>query len=105
MPQQTLLNRELGVLAFNERVFAQAASEDMPLLERVRFLCIASSNLDEFFEIRVAGLKEQIRQNPGLRGPDGLTAAQTYQRVSERASLLVERQYRRLDRRNRRLGP
>jgi len=93
MLQPSLLNRELGVLAFNERVFAQAASEDWPLLERIRFLCIASSNLDEFFEIRVAGLKEQIRQNPGLRGPDGLTAAQCYQRVSERASLLVERQY------------
>ena len=66
-PEAMFLNRELGVLAFNERVLAQAESERLPLLERLRFLCIASSNLDEFFEIRMAGLKEQLRQNPAKK--------------------------------------
>jgi polyphosphate kinase len=60
-----LLNRELGILGFNERVLAQAADTSVPLLERLRFICITSSNLDEFFEVRMAGLQEQMRDNPG----------------------------------------
>ena len=54
------LNRELGLLAFNRRVLQLVEAEDTPLLERLRYLCIVSCNLDEFFEIRVAGLLEQI---------------------------------------------
>ena len=65
----------------------------MPLLERLRFLCITCSNLDEFFEIRIAGMKEQILQNPGFHDVDGYTVAEAYQRVSDRARQLVSRQY------------
>ena len=68
------LNRELALLAFNRRVLAQASDPSAPLLERLRFLCIISSNLDGFFEIRFAGLKEQIKLNSGEVSVDGLTA-------------------------------
>jgi polyphosphate kinase len=59
-----LLNREIGILEFNSRVLSQAEDLKIPLLERIRFLSIVSSNLDEFFEIRMAGIKEQLIDNP-----------------------------------------
>src|SRR5512138_778804 len=67
-----LLNREIGQLEFNRRVLAQAADPEVPLLERLRFLCIVSSNMDEFFEIRVAGLKAQIDDGIDTPGTDGI---------------------------------
>ncbi|MDN7429404.1 polyphosphate kinase 1 [Burkholderia sp. AU16741] len=88
-----LLNRELGILGFNERVLAQAADPQVPLLERLRFICITSSNLDEFFEVRMAGLQEQIRDNPGALTPDGMSLQHAYDLVVERAQRLVHRQY------------
>ena len=88
-----LINRELGILEFNRRVLAQAEDKNTPLLERLRFLCIFSSNMDEFFEIRMAGLKEQMRLNPGIKGLDGLSARQAYSQVSQTAHGLVARQY------------
>ncbi len=90
---ELFLNRELGVLAFNERVLAMAEDTSVPLLERLKYLCISASNLDEFFEIRVAGLMEQSRQNPDFRDRDGLTAGEVLKLVSERAHVLVDRQY------------
>ena len=88
-----LLNRELGILAFNRRVLAQAADEAVPLLERLRFLTIVSSNLDEFFEIRVAGIKEQIRLGIADPGPDGLTPKETIAIVTREARALVTAQF------------
>jgi polyphosphate kinase len=88
-----LLNRELGILAFNRRVLAQAADEAVPLLERLRFLTIVSSNLDEFFEIRVAGIKEQIRLGIADPGPDGLTPKETLAIVTREARALVTAQF------------
>lgn len=88
-----LLNRELGILSFNERVLAMAEDASVPMLERLKYLCIVSSNLDEFFEIRVAGLKAQIRQDPDFVLDDGKTAGETLRAVSEQAHALVARQY------------
>jgi polyphosphate kinase len=98
MPNKDLyLNRELGALAFNRRVLAMAEDENIPLLERLKYLCIVSSNLDEFFEIRVSGLQEQIRQNPEFKDKDGLSALETLHRVSLESQELVEQQYRLLN--------
>ena len=92
-PDRRLLNRELGILEFNRRVLAQAEDKRVPALERLRFLGIVSSNLDEFFEVRVGGLKEQIKLAvPGI-GPDGMTAREVFARVSAIAHGLVQRQY------------
>ena len=70
------INRELSFLEFNRRVLAQAREPAMPLLERLRFMCITSSNLDEFFEVRVAGLKQQAAYGAVPHGPDNLTSAE-----------------------------
>ncbi len=92
------LNRELGQIEFNRRVLAQAENKDNPLLERLKFLCIVSSNLDEFFEVRVAGLKEQITMDTHGFGPDGMPPHQVFRLVSEQAHSLVARQYQLLNR-------
>jgi len=91
--QYPLLNRELGILSFNERVLAQAGDPTVPLLERLRFICITSSNLDEFFEVRMAGIQEQMRDNPGALSPDGMSLQQVYALVVDRAHKNVQKQY------------
>src|SRR6185312_12426510 len=88
------LNRELQALEFNRRVLAQAEDRGVPPLERLRFLCIVSSNLDEFFEIRLSGVKEQIKMAAGPSTPDGLTPLQVFRQVAARAQGIVETQYR-----------
>jgi len=90
------LNRELGQLEFNRRVLALAEDRRIPALERLRFICIVDSNLDEFFEIRVAGLKEEIAANAPA-GPDGIPLKQVFQQVSRKAQELVARQYQLLN--------
>src|SRR5512145_3367638 len=92
-PAQNFLNRELGLLEFNRRVLAQAEDVSVPLLERLKYLCIVSSNLDEFFEIRVAGLKEQAKLGGLAAGPDGLEATQILKRLYAPTHQLIARQY------------
>ena len=92
-PPEHFLNRELSLLAFNRRVLAQAADVSVPLLERLRFLCIVSSNLDEFFEIRVAGIKEQIKLGSPTPGSDGLPPLEVFRRVGLEAHTLIAEQY------------
>ncbi len=87
------INRELSLLEFNRRVLAQAMDDEVPLLERLKFLCIASSNLDEFFEIRVAGLKQQQEYGSTARGPDNLSASEQLRRIGIVAHELVDEQY------------
>lgn len=87
------VNRDLSELEFNRRVLLQAADPETPLLERLRFLCIFSSNLDEFYEIRVAGLKEKCLVQSPVTGADGLTPQVLYGLVNERVRELVALQY------------
>lgn len=89
-----LLNRELSLLKFNERVLLMAQHPDTPLLERLRYLCIVSSNLDEFFEIRIASLKEQLARQPNVVGVDGMTPLEVFNEVQHKARRLVDQQNR-----------
>ena len=91
-PPARLLNRELGMLAFNERVLAQAEDDSLPLLERLRYLTIVSNNLDELFEVRVAELKELMRADP-MTPLDSGPVSEALLSVAERARNLVDRQY------------
>jgi len=88
------INRELSLLEFNKRVLEQSLDTAIPLLERLRFLCICSTNLDEFFEIRVAGLKQQAAFGAVQAGPDNISPPDTLKRISEAAHTLVAEQYR-----------
>ncbi len=88
------INRQLSLLEFNRRVLAQATDSSYPLLERLKFLCIASSNLDEFFEIRVAGLKQAVEMGATQGGPDNRTPQEVLREIGSRAHELVAEQYR-----------
>jgi polyphosphate kinase len=89
-----VINRELSLLKFNRRVLELATDEGVALLERLRFLCISSSNLDEFFEVRVASLIQQLRAGVTRAGECGMTPAEQLERVYHEAHLLVADQYR-----------
>jgi len=91
---QHYINRELSFLEFNQRVLAQAFDASVPLLERLRFLCISSSNLDEFFEIRVAGLKQLLELGSGQFATDTLSLQEQLVAVHQRAMRLCNEQYR-----------
>ena len=89
-----LLNRELGAIEFNRRVLALAENLKIPLLERLKYICIVSSNLDEFFEIRIAVLKEQLRKNPKSKTQDGLVVADAYLNIVKETQTLVSHKYK-----------
>ncbi|MGI9221807.1 MAG: polyphosphate kinase 1 [Woeseiaceae bacterium] len=91
------INRELSLLEFNKRVFAQALDTRVPLLERLRFLCITSTNLDEFFEIRVAALKQRIEIGAPAQGAEKLPAQTVFNALHQELRGLVEQQYRLLN--------
>src|SRR5215468_4797996 len=92
LPEDRFLNRELSWLDFNARVLALAEDRRLPLLERVKFLAIFASNLDEFYMVRVAGLKRRQSTGLSVRSPDGLTVRQQLARIAARTQDLVQRQ-------------
>ncbi|MDQ6968004.1 MAG: polyphosphate kinase 1 [Mariprofundaceae bacterium] len=87
------INRDLSMLEFNRRVLAMADDPNVPLLERLRFLCICTSNMDEFFEVRVAIQKQKVSIGSVQVGADGLTSSDILQRIRVQVSDLVEKQY------------
>ncbi len=87
-------NRELSLLEFNRRVLAMSKDPETPLLERLKFMTITSANMDEFFEIRIAGLKQQIAFASVQTGPDNFSPFDQLKRISEAAHDLIEEQYR-----------
>ncbi len=87
------INRELSMLEFNKRVLAMAEDPSVPLLERLRFLCITCTNLDEFFEIRVAGLKQRMELGALAQGPEELPAKQVFDAIRHQMLGIVSRQY------------
>lgn len=91
------INRELALIEFNRRVLAMAHDTSLPLLERVSFLCISCTNLDEFFEVRVASLKQQIKLGVARTEPDGLTPTETLHHIRHEVLQLLEHQYHTLN--------
>src|SRR4051794_40799940 len=93
--RQLFINRESSWLAFNERVLSEARNSTLPLHERIKFLGITASNLDEFFMVRVAGIKQQMQQG-GVAElfADGMTPGEQLQLISERTHTMVHEQYK-----------
>ena len=94
VPPDAFVNRELSWLEFNRRVLEEAQDPSVPLLERVKFLAIFSSNLDEFFMVRVAELKRRIRAGDATTGPDGLSPTKVLAAVADQVHRLVAAQHR-----------
>ena len=92
--ENLFLNRELSWIEFNRRVLEEALDETQPLLERLKFLAIFSTNLDEFFMVRVSGLQEQLEADPSTLSPDGLKPRTQLRLIAERLSELLQKQMR-----------
>ena len=92
-PSPLFFNRELSWIEFNARVLHEARRTDIPLMERLKFLAIVSSNFDEFFMVRVAAIKRQRRHSPEQRDLAGLTPQEQLERISNRAHQVVGLQY------------
>ena len=92
-PKERYINRDLSLIEFNERVLAQAADPSVPLLERLRFLCISCTNLDEFFEVRVAAMKQRLEIGATSAGPDKMSPQQLLDEIRHRSVGLVRKQY------------
>ncbi len=88
------IGRELSLVEFNRRVLAQASDPQVPLLERLRYMCITSINIDEMFEVRIAGLKQKVELGSVQRGPENLAPHEILRLLSERCHELVDEQYR-----------
>src|SRR6201997_3804443 len=88
------INRELSWLEFNQRVLEEAQDPNRPLLERLKFLCFVASNLDQFFEVRVAGLKQQRQSSFSVPGPDGMSPGEQLAAISSRVREMVDDKYR-----------
>ena len=86
-------NRDLSWLEFNERVLQQAENDELPLIERLKFLCIATSNFDEFYMVRVATIKRQLKLGSASRDPSGFTHQELLSRINNRVRELVRRTY------------
>ncbi len=97
MTKSLYINRELSLLEFHKRVLAMAQDPDVPLLERLRFLCISCTNLDEFFEIRVAGLKQRMEIGAPAQGPEKIPAQEVFDRLRQEIGELVRQQYKLLN--------
>ncbi|MCC5582453.1 RNA degradosome polyphosphate kinase, partial [Microtetraspora sp. AC03309] len=91
LPEDRYLNRELSWLDFNARVLALAADTSLPLLERAKFLAIFASNLDEFYMVRVAGLKRRDEMGLSVRSADGLSPREQLRRINERTQQIANR--------------
>ncbi len=96
-PADLYINRDLSLLEFNQRVLAQARDSEIPLLERLRFLCISCTNLDEFFEVRVAALKQRLEIGAPAPGPDKMTPQRLLDEIRHRAVNIVRDQYKLLN--------
>jgi polyphosphate kinase len=92
-PAEKYINRELSLLEFNRRVLEQARDVSIPILERLRFLCISCTNLDEFFEVRVAAMKQRLEIGARSAGPDKMTPQQLLDEIRHRSLVLVGQQY------------
>ena len=96
-PAEKYINRELSLLEFNRRVLEQAGDESVPILERLRFLCISCTNLDEFFEVRVAAMKQRLEIGARSAGPDKISPQALLNEIRHRSLVLVRQQYEMLN--------